>query len=315
MRVVLMANESIGYECLKTLLEAKQDVVAVVTDSKFAKTIWQNVKIMRLASEANIRHLQTGNINAPEFLDALHELAPDIIFNIAFVQIYKTPILSMPKSGCINFHPGPLPRYGGSIGWVWAIINGETEYGVAFHYMKEKIDAGDIIGIAKFPIDKNETGLSLLTKCYVQGATLFRSVLSAIVQDKVVPVPQNMQERTYYYNKVPYEGMIDVGWSVTAIERFVRALSYSPMPNPLSPPMVRYGQQRLIIAKARTLDGSVGGDFKPGEVVDVHDDKLVMQAGDGAVELTLANHAKHVSSSGVVTGDSTRIMPGMVLGA
>ena len=99
-------------------------------------------------------------------------------------------MLSIPKLGCINFHPGPLPSYGGSNGWVWAIINGETEYGVTFHYMEEKIDTGHIVAIENFNIEANETGLSLLMKCYDRGAALFKKKLKSILDGTAVSVPQ-----------------------------------------------------------------------------------------------------------------------------
>ena len=46
------------------------------------------------------------------------------------------------------------------------------EYGVTLHYMREKVDAGEILGNEKFPIDSDETGLSLLLKCYKHGARI-----------------------------------------------------------------------------------------------------------------------------------------------
>ena len=299
MRIVLMANESVGYECLKALVDAHQDLLAVVTDARHANTIWRNLKLKRLAEEANVPHLQTRNINEPEFVAQLEELSPDIIFNIAFVQIYKAPVLAIPRLGAINFHPGPLPKYGGSNGWVWAIINGDTEYGVAFHYMKEKVDTGAILGIERFPIDEDETGLSLLTKCYAHGARLFERILPDILNNTIVPVSQDLGERSYFYNRAPNEGFIDVRWSAGKIERFVRALDFSPLPNPLSPPKIKAAGQDLIVSAARIVTDADSAGSKPGEVLDIRDNVLVVQTGDGVVGLTAAKRGDRDRDAGI----------------
>ena len=288
MRVILATNESIGYECFKILLEENQEVVGIINDKTNDLTKMKNIRIKLLANQVGVKVYQPENINDLDFLEEIRLLSPDILFNISFVQIYKRPILSIPRLGCINFHPGPLPRYGGSNGWVWAIINGEGEYGVAFHYMEEKIDAGDIIGIERFPIEKDETGLSLLIKCYEYGAAVFRKVLHNVLEGRVIRIPQDLEERSYYLNEIPYNGTIDVRWSVNKIHNFVRAMTFSPFPNPLSPPMVKFNNTRLIIRKARVLSRLPEGKKHPGEVVDITAEGVIMQAGDGSVFLRLS---------------------------
>jgi methionyl-tRNA formyltransferase len=292
MRCILAGNERIGYECLKILIEEKQQMVGVITDSSNSKTKLENSRIKCLAKQAGIKLYEIEDINHPDFIEELRELQPDVLFNIAFIQLYKAPILVVPRLGCINFHPGPLPKYGGSNGWVWAIIHGENEYGVTFHYMKEKIDTGHIIGFVRFQIAKDETGLSLLIKCYEHGVALFRTTLANIVEDAVVPVPQDLSLRSYYYNKVPYEGLIDTTWSAAKICDFVRAMDFSPFRNPLSPAMVTFNGARLIVEKARILESAVKQCSEPGEIIDMNNEGVVIQAGDGLVQLVLSDRSK-----------------------
>jgi UDP-4-amino-4-deoxy-L-arabinose formyltransferase/UDP-glucuronic acid dehydrogenase (UDP-4-keto-hexauronic acid decarboxylating) len=313
MRFVLAGNERIGYECLKILLQEKQHVAGVITDSADNKCRLENRRIKFLANQAGIKLYEIENINDPVFLEELKRLEPDVLFNIAFLQLYKAPVLAVPKLGCINFHPGPLPRYGGSNGWVWAIINGEKEYGVAFHYMKEKVDAGDIIGLERFLIEEAETGLSLLMKCYDRGVVLFGKTLRSILEDKIVSVPQDMSRRSYYYNKAPYDGMIDISWSVTRICDYVRAMNFSPFPNPLSPAMISFGGAKIIVTKATPLGGAVTGKSNPGEVVDVFPEGVVMQTGDGVVLLTLSETSMpSVDTGGICAAKG--IVSGALLG-
>ncbi|HTG00451.1 MAG TPA: methionyl-tRNA formyltransferase, partial [Nitrospirota bacterium] len=286
MRVILSANESVGYDCLKILLEEHQEVVGVITDKTTPETKLKNARLKALAKQAGIEQYEPENINDPAFLSKLQALQPDVQFNVAYVRLFKAPLLNLPKRGCINFHPGPLPRYGGSNGWVWAIINNEQEYGVVFHEMKERIDSGDILAAVRFPIEKDETGLSLLIKCYKHGAALFRKTLTDMVRGTAAPLPQNLGERSYYFMRdIPFQGMIDVTWSAAKIDRFVRALSFAPFPNPLSQPMIAAGGARLIVAKSTVLEKRAAGQYRAGEVVDVAQDGIVMQTGDGAIQL------------------------------
>jgi UDP-4-amino-4-deoxy-L-arabinose formyltransferase / UDP-glucuronic acid dehydrogenase (UDP-4-keto-hexauronic acid decarboxylating) len=313
MRFVLAGNERIGYECLKILLEAKQQVVGVITHNHNNKAKLENKRIKFLANQAGLNLYAIEDINHPDFLQELSHLSPDVVFNVAFLHLYKAPVLSIPRIGCINFHPGPLPKYGGSNGWIWAIINGESEYGVVFHYMKERVDAGDIIGLERFPIWKDDTGLSLLMKCYDHGAILFRKTLDNILNDTIVPFPQDISERTYYYNKVPFEGMIDTMWDANKICDFVRAMSFSPFPNPLSPAMLAFLDTKLIVTKARVLGKNLPKPGKPGEVIDMNTEGIIMQTGNGLVQLTLSDNSTR-SSDNLGVCLTNGIFKGSILG-
>lgn len=314
MRFVLAGNERIGYECLKILLQEKQQVVAVITDRNNQKSKLENKRLKYLASQSGLKLLEVEDINDPGLLRELRSLAPDVLFNLALLHIYKAPVLAIPRLGCINFHPGPLPRYGGSNGWVWAIINGETEYGVTYHYMDERVDAGDIVAMQRFPIGKDDTGLSLLMKCYDQGASLFRKVLGEILEENVVSTSQEQHGRSYFYNRVPYDGIIDTGWNAARIRDFVRALDFSPFPNPLSPPMVIFEGAKLIVTKAEVVDWVMTPPKKPGVVIDINQHGVVMQSGDGLVLLALSDPALRSSDSEEVC-ISKGIAKGSVLGS
>jgi methionyl-tRNA formyltransferase len=312
-RFVLAGNEKIGYECLKILLQENQEVLGVVTDSGSNKRRLENARIKFLANQAGIRVYELDDINNVHFLEELRLSSPDVIFNIAFLQLYRAPLLAIPRLGCINFHPGPLPRYGGSNAWVWAIINGESKYGVTFHYMEEKIDAGAIIGLEEFPILKDDTGLSLLIKCYEHGAALFRQVLRDILNDTVVPVSQDLTKRSYYYHKIPYEGIIDTRWNATRLCDFVRAMTFSPFPNPLSPPMVAFKGARLVVTKAKILGAGQTGESHPGEVLDISQEGVVMQTGNGIVLLSLSDRSMPSFNTKAIC-NSRGIEKGAILG-
>ena len=153
-----------------------------------------------------------------------------------------------------------------------------------------------------------------MIKCYKYGAALFRKTLRNILEGTVVPTPQDLTKRSYYYyNKIPYGGIIDVRWSARKIDNFVRALSFSPSPNPLSPPMVKFNNIKLIITKATVLARVPEEKDHPGEVIDITSEGVVMQTGDGTVLLSLSEHSTPTTDM-VSLCASKGIQKGSILG-
>lgn len=295
MRVLIAANESIGYNCFKILLEEKQQVVGVITNKITDRLGVQNIRIKKLAGQYKINLYQPENINHPDFVERIEALKPDIIFNISFLQIYKRPLLDIPTFGCINFHPGILPQYAGATCLVWAIFNREKEYGVTLHYITEKIDAGDIISFKTFQMDENETALSLLLKCYQHGTILFKKTLRNILNENVVPIRQDFRKRRYY-SEIPNNGIIDVKWSTERILDFVRSLTFAPLLNPLSPlpyslspPMLKIDNQEFIVTSAKILQNISSKEALPGQIIGLSGDGLIVQTGRGTIILNLVD--------------------------
>jgi methionyl-tRNA formyltransferase len=67
------------------------------------------------------------------------------------------PLLSTPKKGFVNYHPGLLPKYKGPTETEDAIKNKETHWGVTVHHMDENYDTGKIIQIKKIDLHEPPT--------------------------------------------------------------------------------------------------------------------------------------------------------------
>jgi len=101
------------------------------------------------------------------------------------------PLLSMPKKGFVNYHPGPLPKYKGPHQFQEAIKNKEIHWGVSVHFMDEEYDTGDIIKVKKFDFHEPITSIdeaSALTHWFLFH--LFRETISDIYDEKVSRIPQ-----------------------------------------------------------------------------------------------------------------------------
>ena len=279
MRVVFMGTPDIAATCLKKILADGFDVVAVYTQpdrpkGRGMKMIYSPVKEVAIAN--NIPVFQPENFRADEDVEALRSLNPDVVAVVAYGRILPQRVLDIPAKGCVNIHASLLPQYRGSAPYQWAVLDGLTETGVTAQHMALKMDAGDIIDVAKTPIGENETAGELLDKLAVLGADLLSRVLTKFENDDVAGVPQNEAE-------VSFAPMLDktmcpIDWSKTAqqVHNHVRGLHPWPVAT-----MELKGQKFKVHATK-----IVEGKGNPGEILGLNKTGLVIACGEGAVEVT-----------------------------
>ena len=89
--------------------------------------------------------IYTDGTNTERTENILKEVSPDIIF-LAQTGIVRQNILSVPKKGTLNAHPGILPYYRGIDCFKWAILNEEYDkIGSTLHWVDAGIDTGNIL--------------------------------------------------------------------------------------------------------------------------------------------------------------------------
>jgi len=138
------------------------------------------------------------NINDRAVLDKLKSLKPDVIFVCTLNQFLGKQIREACRYGCINIHAGFLPRYRGPASNFWVLFNREEKTGVTFHYMTERMDAGDIILQKELSIFPDDTEETLDQRIAVLGATSIGEVIQQIETNTVRPRKQSEQEATYF---------------------------------------------------------------------------------------------------------------------
>ena len=99
---------------------------------------------VKLLNERGIRLFRSKTVNSQAALEFIGGLAPDLIVNMRTRNIFRKPVLDLPKIGCINIHHGLLPDNRGTMCDLWAWVEGRP-VGFSVHWMNEKIDDGAII--------------------------------------------------------------------------------------------------------------------------------------------------------------------------
>ena len=278
MRVVFMGTPDIAATCLKKILEDGIDVVAVYTQpdrpkGRGMKMVYSPVK--ELALQHNLPVFQPENFREDETVQQLQALQPDALAVVAYGRILPQRVLDIPTKGCINIHASLLPQYRGSAPYQWAVLDGCAETGVSAQYMAAKMDAGDVIGVAKTPIGENETAGQLLDRLAILGADLLRDTLRQVETGTAVATKQNEAAVTYAPMLDKSMCPIDFTKSAQKIHDQVRGLHPWPVAT------MELKGQRFKVHETRVLDRS----GVPGEVLELSKTGLVIACGEGAIEI------------------------------
>ncbi|MGB6370556.1 MAG: methionyl-tRNA formyltransferase [Atribacterota bacterium] len=160
LKIIFMGTADFGGPVLEKLADSREDIIAAITQPDRPQGRGRKIlptPIKKIALDKGLEVFQPENINDEESIKKIKEFNPDIILVVAYGQILFGHILNIPKIGCINIHGSLLPKYRGAAPINRAIINGEKETGITFMFMKEKVDAGEIIFQEKIDILPDET--------------------------------------------------------------------------------------------------------------------------------------------------------------
>jgi methionyl-tRNA formyltransferase len=166
-----------------------------------ARFLWARFRgrsIGRLARKQSIPMYPTHSVNAPEYLEQVRRLAPDVIVSVAAPEIFRKEILRTPRLGCINIHSGRLPVYRGMLPTFWQMLHGESAITVTVHEMAEKLDAGGVLGTIAVPVAPRDSLDRMITLTKQEGARLLIQVLDKLRHGGAAAVPVDMNGASYF---------------------------------------------------------------------------------------------------------------------
>lgn len=197
MRVVFMGTPDFAAASLQKLIDSKYDIVAVFTQPDRPRGRGMTLSacpVKELAAAHGLPVFQPEALRAPEAIDLLRSLHPDVIAVVAYGKLLPKEILELPPLGCVNVHGSLLPKYRGCAPIQWAVLNGDTVTGVSTMYLSERMDAGDVIFSEETEIGEFETSGELFDRLMEMGAALLVKTLSAIEAGAAPRTPQNEAE-------------------------------------------------------------------------------------------------------------------------
>ncbi|MCX6289438.1 MAG: methionyl-tRNA formyltransferase [Bacteroidetes bacterium] len=191
-RIVFMGTPAFAVASLSALLQAKMNVVGVVTapDKPAGRGMQlQQSAVKQFALAHNLPVLQPEKLKSPEFFEALKQWEPELQVVVAF-RMLPEQIWSFPPMGTLNVHGSLLPQYRGAAPINWAIINGEKETGVTTFQLQHAIDTGAILLQDRIPIAPNNTAGEIHDTMMEVGAQLLVKTLHGLFDNSIKAVPQ-----------------------------------------------------------------------------------------------------------------------------
>ena len=229
--VIFYGTPEFAIASLEAILNDGFAVSAVVTAPD--KPAGRGLEIKRsavgmFADKHQIPVLTPEDLDDPAFINSLQQLKPDVQVVVAFRKLPEQ-VWNLPSIGTINLHASILPQYRGAAPINWAIINGENESGVSTFFISHKIDTGDIIMQATFPIQETETAATLHDKLSVLGAGLLIKTLKSLREGSF---PRIAQDFSIEIKKAPKltktSCRIDWDLELVYLYNFIRGLSPYP---------------------------------------------------------------------------------------
>lgn len=229
------------------------------------------------AESLDLPIFQPETLKTPEITDQIKEFHPDAIVVGAYGQIIPQDILDVPRLGPINLHASLLPKYRGAAPIHWAIINGERQTGVSTFFMDAGVDTGPILLRRAIRIDPDDNVITVESKLAKVGSFLMLETLDLLSQERLRAVRQDDSIATKAPKLKKEDGQVDWSKSAWMLDCFVRG-TY-PFPGAYT----FINDHRLKIHKAEMVDKEATGN--PGEIVGIAADRILVQAGQGVIEL------------------------------
>jgi len=284
LKVIFMGTADFGGPVLEKLADNKENKIAVITQPDRPQGRGRKIlppPIKKIALDKGLEVFQPENINDEESIKRIKEFNPDIILVVAYGQILSSHILNIPKISCINIHGSLLPKYRGAAPINRAIINGEKETGITFMFMKEKVDAGEIIFQEKIDILADETCGELYYRLYALCAETLPKLLEKIKSGKIERISQDNKLVTFARKMSKEDGKIVWNDKGEKVYNLIRGTI--PFPGAFT----YYKDRKLKITRARFLDDYQDDTEvispKPGRVVKTQKDSILISTGDKGI--------------------------------
>ena len=229
--------------------------------------------VKELAQALELPVAQPPTLKDPAVVRQLVALNADAMIVAAYGLILPSPVLAVPRAGCLNIHASLLPRWRGAAPIQRALLAGDAETGISIMQMDEGLDTGPVLLQEATPIQPDDTAGTLHDRLAILGARLIVRALDEPLQ----PQPQPESGATYAAKIDKREARID--WREAAVVNDRKVRAFNPVPGAAT----SHGGAPLKIWRAQ-LDRTLSGP--PGQVIAADARGITIACGDGALRVT-----------------------------
>lgn len=171
--------------------------------------------------------LKKSSESGEGFYNLFKEAQIDLAVVVAYGKIIPKRFLNL-QTRFVNLHASLLPRWRGAAPIQRAIESGDVTTGICLMEIIWEMDAGGIYAKKEEAISTADTSGTLAARLSKLGASLLEEKLSALLEGKLIPVPQASAGITHASMLEKSESRINWQQSAEAISRHVRAMTPNP---------------------------------------------------------------------------------------
>jgi methionyl-tRNA formyltransferase len=277
--LIFLGTSEFAVPSLQALADAGEEVALVVTQPDRPRGRGRRPEpapVKEAAERLGLPLLQPERLNAPEVLERLGRIKPEVLVVAAYGQILRRAVLDLPTLGVINLHPSLLPRHRGPSPIAWTILSGDREAGNSTMLLDEGVDSGPVLLQEAFPLTEETCRGELEEKLARSGARLLHETVRRLREGSLTPLPQDESRATE--SGLLTREMRPIDWKRTGPEllRLIHALS--PTPGALA----RFEGALLKVLRVQRAEGA----GRPGEILRLRPEGTVVACGEGALLLT-----------------------------
>ena len=225
-KVVLAGSVNSSLLTLKALVRHRMRVAGVLgLAAAQSANVSGYTRMDALAREAGIPYAAFDDLNAPAIVEQVRRWAPDVFFIVGLSQMVKKDLLSIPRLGCVGFHPTRLPEGRGRAPVAWMTLEGRSGASTFFK-MNERADAGPILVQEPFPVTDADYSADVERKLEAALTIALDRWLPILKNGEWQAVPQDESKATYYGKRSPEDGAILWDRPAAEIQALVRAASH-----------------------------------------------------------------------------------------
>jgi methionyl-tRNA formyltransferase len=275
MRIVFVGTSAFAVPSLRALVAAGHDLPLVVTqpDRPGHRLRMTPPPVKVAAEELRLPVFQPERIRDPEAIERISSERPELMVVVAYGQIVPRRVLEIPPLGVINVHASLLPEHRGAAPIAHSMRRGDRVTGVTIMQMDEQLDHGPILSMREVEIGSDENAAELSERLARVGADLLVETLARL--DEITPQEQDHARASLAPKLSREDGELDWDRPADEIERTVRA--FQPWPGVTLP----LAGERVKVLRGRPAPGQ----GRPGEVLEVGDEGVVVAAARGAYRL------------------------------
>lgn len=294
MRLLLIGCVKSSALFLQKLIDMNADVVGVVTKSE-AGFNSDFVDLGEICKKLDVDYRYTRDINDEETKNYMKSKAADLFLCLGWSRILDMEVLSIPKLGCIGFHPAKLPFNKGRHPLIWALALGLNETASTLFLMDATADTGQVISQESIAIEYQDDAASLYDKVMAVAVNQLEEVINAFENNTINLESYLPIEGNVWRKRGKADGKIDWRMSSRSIYNLVRALS-----KPYVGAHFIYQEKEYKVWKVKEVLEEGYENIEPGKVIKVTENHhIVVKAGDNLIE--------------IVDGDNTDIKVGEYL--